>query len=149
MAAQIDQDAPPFGHDRPEGRRQLFAAFAVRGREGVARQAFRVQSGEHRPAGHVAVHQRHVLHAAPAVQIADGQELAVRRRHAHLGDPLHGRGAHGIREAVDRCSPFLFRELPYDTGLASGIVERDIGTGLRHSAIVRARENGRRQSLTR
>ena len=86
---EVDDHARPFGNDRAQRRRQLVAALAVLGTEGVPGQALRVQPGEDPVPAQVAVDQGDLFVTAVVVQIADRLELSVHGGQRRIHDAFH------------------------------------------------------------
>ena len=78
VAPEVEEDAAALRHNGAQRGRQLVAALAVRGAEGVSGQALRMQPGERvLRSVDIAVYQGHLFIPAFEVQIADGVEISV------------------------------------------------------------------------
>lgn len=80
VTPEVDKDAAALGDDGAQRVDELGAALAVLRSEGVAREAFGMQPGEHVPfpeSVQVAVDEDDLFLATVVVEVADGMEIAV------------------------------------------------------------------------
>ena len=87
---EIDDYAPPLPRDQLHGALELRPAVAALGPEHVARETFRVHPHQDaRLAGHVALHQCHVLGLVDVIPVGDHREVAQLRREPGFSHPVH------------------------------------------------------------